>query len=34
MESKLAKEGDNVIVVRGFHQDDQLSSPTITMLTL
>lgn len=34
MESKLAKEGDNVIVVRGFHQDGQLSSPTITMLTL
>jgi pyruvate kinase len=34
METKLANEGDNVIVVRGFHQDDQLSSPTITMLTL
>ncbi|TRW91532.1 pyruvate kinase [Candidatus Methylobacter oryzae] len=32
--TRLANEGDNVIVVRGFHQDDQLSSPTITMLTL
>jgi pyruvate kinase len=34
IEAGLAIEGDNVIVVRGFHQDDQLSSPTITMLTL
>ena len=34
IEAGLANEGDNVIVVRGFHQDDQLSSPTITMMTL
>lgn len=34
IEAKLANEGDNVIVLRGFHQNDQLSSPTITMLTL
>ncbi|MCK9396108.1 MAG: pyruvate kinase [Methylobacter sp.] len=34
IETKLANEGDNVIVVRGFHQDGQLSSQTITMLTL
>ncbi len=34
LDVKLAAEGDNVIVVRGFHQDNQLSSPTITMLTL
>ncbi|MFZ2404961.1 MAG: pyruvate kinase, partial [Methylobacter sp.] len=34
IETKLANEGDNVIVVRGFDHDDQLSSPTITMLSL
>jgi pyruvate kinase len=34
VETKLANAGDNIILVRGFHQDDQLSSPTITMLTL
>jgi pyruvate kinase len=34
IETKLANEGDNVIIVRGFHQDHSLSSPTITMLTL
>lgn len=34
IEAGLANEGDNVIIVRGFHQDDQLSSPTITMMTL
>jgi pyruvate kinase len=34
IEGGLASEGDNVIVVRGFHQDGQLNSPTMTMLTL
>ncbi len=34
IETGLANEGDNIIVVRGFHQDSQLNSPTITMLTL
>lgn len=34
IESRLASEGDNVIVVRGFNQDSQLNSPTITMLTI
>lgn len=34
MGSSLAKEGDNIIVVRGFHQDPETNSPTITLLTL
>ncbi|MDP2098189.1 MAG: pyruvate kinase [Methylobacter sp.] len=34
IETELANVGDNVVVVRGFHQDSQLNSPTITMLTL
>jgi pyruvate kinase len=34
IEAGLASGSENVIVVRGFHQDDQLSSPTITMMTL
>jgi pyruvate kinase len=34
IETKPANEGDNVIVVRGFHHDSQLSWPTITILTL
>lgn len=32
--TNLANAGDNIVVVRGFHQDSHLSSPTITMLTL
>jgi pyruvate kinase len=34
IETRLADVGDNIILVRGFHQDSQLNSPTITMLTL
>jgi pyruvate kinase len=34
LETGLSKKGENIIVVRGFHQDSQMNSPTITMLTL
>lgn len=30
----LASAGDNIILVRGFHHESQLNTPTITMLTL
>ena len=34
LKTGLANKGDNVIIVRGFHQDSQMNTPTITMLTL
>jgi pyruvate kinase len=34
VETKLANAGDNIVLVRGFHQDRQLNTPTMTMLTL
>lgn len=34
LETKLANEGDNILLVRGFDQNPKLNTPTITMLTL
>ncbi len=33
-EQKLASKGDHIILVRGFHGDDKLNTPTITMLSV
>jgi pyruvate kinase len=34
IETRLAVPGDNIILVRGFHPDSQLNTPSITMLTI
>lgn len=33
-ENELAKEGDTVLLVRGFHEDAQLNTPSITVITI
>jgi pyruvate kinase len=34
IDAKLAQHGDNIILVRGFHHESQLNTPSITILTL
>jgi pyruvate kinase len=34
LKEKLASKGDHIILVRGFHAEEELNTPTITMLTV